>query len=468
MIVGLRKTNNMVRIGFRLSMAICDQALFAGSSFIFTLLLARWMQPAEFGAYVITYSVYALFQNAFDGLLSEPLSVFGSGRFSTCFSAYLGRMLIASAVVGVGTTSLSILGAAILGVLGMDQLAKAFAGLAVAGPFLCIRSLIRQPFYIRGNMHLSVIIGVLHMASSTILLWLVHDAGWLNPFNAYLPIGFGAAGASGIAVLFCVRPVWHSTDPELAFKNLIRTHLDYGRWAMLERSLLWMQTNAGSLLLGLAWDLYAAAVYRAASTLIMPAYMAITSMGSVLLPTLSRSVAQEPSQTRPWWQQHLAVLLFGATSAYAVPLACFGSSLAHELFAGRYDAECSPMLMVGLGLGALTFAVNIAIELQLRASLRVKKIVVARAFGTVVSLTIGTSLTIIFGVAGAVAATVVTWSATTATLCFLLTVSERLAQANLQRRSVQQGGKPASGVLRPWTYQRSPATPHSEGQGDQA
>ena len=40
--------------------AVADQASFALSNFVVTVLLARWLPPLEFGAFITSYSVFLL------------------------------------------------------------------------------------------------------------------------------------------------------------------------------------------------------------------------------------------------------------------------------------------------------------------------------------------------------------------------------------------------------------------------
>ena len=61
--------------------AIVDQALFAVSNLIINVLLARWLSPREYGAFVTAYVVLILVSVAHAGLLIEPMMVLGPSRF---------------------------------------------------------------------------------------------------------------------------------------------------------------------------------------------------------------------------------------------------------------------------------------------------------------------------------------------------------------------------------------------------
>jgi len=75
------------------SLAIADQGLFAGSNFLLNVLLARWLAPADYGAFALAYSVFWLFGVFHTAILTEPMLVFGPGKYRERFPEYLGILL---------------------------------------------------------------------------------------------------------------------------------------------------------------------------------------------------------------------------------------------------------------------------------------------------------------------------------------------------------------------------------------
>src|SRR3954451_1960960 len=53
-------------------LAILDQGLISGSNFLIGILLARWLIPAEYGAFSLAFSVFLLLSYVYQSLLSEP------------------------------------------------------------------------------------------------------------------------------------------------------------------------------------------------------------------------------------------------------------------------------------------------------------------------------------------------------------------------------------------------------------
>jgi O-antigen/teichoic acid export membrane protein len=399
----------------RLGLAVCDQGFFAGASFIFTLLLARWLTKDEFGAFSVAYAVLLLMLNLYDGLVSEPLAIFGAGRFADRFAAYVGRVLVGHLIIGTAMAGLLGLLAGLLHALGVTALAGAFTGMAVAAPLLCARSLTRQPLYVLSRIQGSVAAGAVHLSIGGFGLALLKATGQLSPATAFLAIGAGGAIASLGIVAFCLQPVWHSTDRMLGIRTLVSTHLTYGGWATGERLLLWAQINVLYLGLPVFAGLHATAAFRAAATLAMPAIMTVMALGTALLPALVRAAAQP---VEPRWVRLLAPMAALAVLSYAVLLTGFGHAIAHMLFAGQYDAELDPLLLALTGSGAVLNAVQIMLELQARARLRIRAILHARLMASAVMATAGLGLLMLYDLRGAALASALNSLTTLAALRF--------------------------------------------------
>src|ERR1700685_915370 len=75
------------------SLAVLDQGLFASSNFLLNVLLARWLAPADYGAFALAYSIFLLLLVLHNALLTAPMLVFGSGKYRERFREYLGVLL---------------------------------------------------------------------------------------------------------------------------------------------------------------------------------------------------------------------------------------------------------------------------------------------------------------------------------------------------------------------------------------
>ena len=113
------------------SFAILDQGLFAGTNFLINIFLARWLEPAQYGAFATAYSIFLLLGTFHTAILTEPMLVFGSGKYSRRFHEYLGFLLYGHAgltlpvgmlLAGVGWICIR---------SGSIELGQAFLGLSI-------------------------------------------------------------------------------------------------------------------------------------------------------------------------------------------------------------------------------------------------------------------------------------------------------------------------------------------------
>src|SRR5947208_556222 len=117
-----------LRWAARGGLAVADQAVLAGTNFAVSVLLARWLAPAAYGAFSVALAFSWLLRSVSDALVNVPMTVFGAGRHGDRFRSYLGAilrtqlrltlpltaLLLLAAVIVEGTVSASV-GGALLG-----------------------------------------------------------------------------------------------------------------------------------------------------------------------------------------------------------------------------------------------------------------------------------------------------------------------------------------------------------------
>ncbi|MDR7404951.1 MAG: O-antigen and teichoic acid-like export protein, partial [Armatimonadota bacterium] len=127
---------------------MADQGLFSGANFVVNVLLARWLSPAEYGAFAVALSIFYLLAGFHSAVLTEPMMVFGAGRYREHFREYLGMLLYGhwgiSAIVALALG----IAAFVFARYGSPAIANGLAGLAVASPFLLFIWLVRRACYV--------------------------------------------------------------------------------------------------------------------------------------------------------------------------------------------------------------------------------------------------------------------------------------------------------------------------------
>lgn len=138
-------------------LTVLDQGLFSGANFLVFILLARWLVPEEYGAFVVAYSIFLFFAVFHTAVLTEPMMVLGVGRYSGNLPMYLGFLLYGHMAISAFIALLLALGAFMTARLGSAAMSQALGGLAIAAPFLLLLWLARRACYVKSREGWSVV-----------------------------------------------------------------------------------------------------------------------------------------------------------------------------------------------------------------------------------------------------------------------------------------------------------------------
>ena len=394
------------------SWAVADQGLFAGTNFLVNILLARWMTPAEYGAFTVAYATFLFVAVIHTGLFTEPMLVFGPGRFKETFSSYLhvlmwghgGFSLIASLLLG---------GAALwFDYAGSPVLASSLLGLAMAQPFILFLWLMRRAPYVHHRPRWAVLAGVVYLSVLLALMFILRRYAELSTLIVLLAMG-GASLMAGLCIIarFDLRVFSKPGTPMR--ESATREHWEYGRWSVANNLLTWIPANAYFLLLPLWGDLGDSGTLKALKNLVMPVLHINGAFAVLLVPELVKARAEG----RFWNLIVMALAFFTAgAAAYWLFIGFFGAEVTGWLYGGQY-VEYANLLWL-LGSTAVLGAVITVLSAALRAIESPRWIFRAYVLSAVVTLTIGVACLALWSLQGVVIAEVLTALATAAGLVF--------------------------------------------------
>lgn len=382
-----------------------DQGLFAVSNFVLNVLLARWLAPQEYGAFAVAYAAFWLFIVLHSALLTEPMLVFGPGKYKNRLSEYLTVSLYGNLAFAASGSFLLLLISLSLGLSRQPMLSAALLGLALAGPFIFFQWLMRRACYVQHKPHLAALGGALYMAVVLLGIYVFHQRDWLSTPAAFFLMGLASLV---VGIWFTVRlRIGHprSIDSELT-RDALKNHWSFGRWAALTNMLaLITGTSSGGiyyLVLPIFGDLEAAAALKALMNLIMPVLHANVALAVLLVPTL---VQARSSGGFKQLLQLSAGLRFSASALYLVLLILFHRPLITWLYGGKYMEYANLVWLVGLI--PLAAALAGLMAAALRAYERPDRMFWAYLLSALVALTAGMGFLVVWGVAGAVAAVLI-------------------------------------------------------------
>ncbi len=385
------------------------------SNFVISVLLARWLSPQDFGAFVVAYAILWGFTNVHISMLTEPMGVFGPGRHKARLPEYLSVLVHGHIGFSIVAGILLLLASVGFGLAGSKALSSALLSLVVAGPLiLYMRGLMRQACYVYLKSRLAALGGALYMALVLPGVYILYQREWLSAGAGLLLMGFASLVAGlGLAVALRMGPA-PLRGNEL-FREVFRDHWDYGRWAVPSNGLGFVASQGYLLLLPIWGGLAASATFRALTNLTTPIVHIASAFSLFLLPTLVRARGHSD------YGRHLrfALGLFICGSIlFWLALGLFNRPLVAWLYGGQYEEQAHLLWLIGLipllqGLVSLLGA-------ALRAVERPDQIFWAQVLASAVALTIGLGFLIVWGVVGAAIGSIVSQLTAVVALAWLL------------------------------------------------
>ncbi len=387
-------------------LAILDQGLISGSNFLIGILLARWLVPAEYGAFSLAFSVFLLLSYVYQSLLSEPQAVFSGSAYRHCLRGYMKALLSIQLVVTV--FGLVLLGgsAAVVYAMGKaDGLPGALAGVAIASPCILFFWLLRRSFYMNLAPARAAMGAFIYFVLVNGGLIVAYRKALISPFSAYLLMAIGALG-TGLFLLSQLKrvlPVDTVDAPTAA--QAWHKHWEYGRWALAVSVVTWIPYYMYYPLVSAFSGMAAAGQLKALMNLSLPLEQSYTALAILFLPYAARVCREKGISSSGPLVRRITLLFVGGAVAYWGLLIPFKGMAFHILYGGKY-MEVAPLIPY-VAIGTTMWSAAFGPAILLRAIESPDSIFYARVVASVLSLVVGVPATKIFGLWGVVASVIV-------------------------------------------------------------
>jgi O-antigen/teichoic acid export membrane protein len=390
-----RSFATLVRWGLKASWALLDQGLFALSNLVLSVLLARWLGPADYGAFTVAFAIFLLLGTIHNALLSEPLMVFGPGAYREDIRAYLSALMRGHWLLTGGATLVLAVAGVLLDVLGQRAVARAVLALAVANPFILMLWLLRRACYVHVGPHVAAAGGLFYMAFITAGVTGLLTVGWMSPASALALMGAGSA-VSALWIKSRLGVAAYSASTALD-REVAGHHWQYGRWAIGTGLLSSAMASIYYLVLPASHGLASTAVLKAMMNVTMPALQAFPALAVAALPRLVRIRGTSAFVAMVG---RLAVLYSAFALLYWCALSLWHEPIVRALYRGAYVEDS--YLLLWLGLMPVQLAVICNLDCALRALERSDQIFRAYAIAFVFTVGVGLPSTLLWGPFGAI------------------------------------------------------------------
>jgi O-antigen/teichoic acid export membrane protein len=379
--------------------AVLDQALFAGANFLVNIFLARWLEPAQYGAFAVAYAVFLLLATFHTAVLTEPMLVFGAGKYTKRFPQYIGVLMYGHWwVTGIISLPLAMT-AFVLWQLGHDELVQAIVGLTLASPLILFMWLVRRAFYVPSLPQWAAVGGALYLGLMLAGMYGLYRQHWLSTASALSMMGIASLAVS-LWLSTILRPHWYITGASPPLDTVYADHWDYGCWAIAVAAVTWVPWTLHYTLLAAWVGLEGSAALRAIMNLIMPILHVNSAIAVLLLPPFVQAFTTEDCAQFLRFVRLVFILFAMGALCYWLFLLCFHVEVLCWVYGGRYGEETKALLLAGLT--PLPVGVTAVLGSALRAMKRPDQIFWCQTVGAVVTITLGLWLLHAYGVMGAV------------------------------------------------------------------
>ncbi len=381
------------------SVAVVDQTLFSGTNFLVNVLLARWFIPADYGAFAWAFSVLLLLGSFHTALLTEPMLVFGAGKYKEQYQLYLGLMLYGHfALTSAGAVMLFIVGGVIAHFYS-TLLGHTLFGAAFAAPAMLLLWLARRACYVKLRPAWSATGGLFYLILLLPGIHWLHNHGFLNPVTSLVAMAIVSLVISGF-LLIVLQPRWSRPSGHFNLRTVVDSHWQYGRWSTAAVVVSWIPTNIYFIILPAFLGLGTVGALRAVLNIPMPALQTVAAFSLILLPTLSgerrRAGVMGINSTI---KLHFTVLAIGALG-YLTLMWAARSLVFPLLYGNKYSEYASTALFIACLL-PLTEVATTTVANGLRALERPDFVFWCYFASAIVAVLLGIPLATGYGVPGA-------------------------------------------------------------------
>lgn len=263
-----------------------DQGLFSISNFIVNILLARYMEPSHYGSFVMLFSTFLLLGTIHTAMWTEPMLVYGSGRYSEFFTSYLKILISYHWRVGILISTFFVLIGSFFIIFGDYEFGTNFIGLALAVPTILYLWLIRRSTYANLSVHLAAIGGLIYLIIYLGIIAVLINKGGFNVTTTFISMGFSAyVAAEIIRRKLLVKAYLSSANFQNSInpKEIIKLHLNYGKWSLFAGILSWIPVNLSNIILGTLKGAQSSALLQATYNLYLPILHFQTALNTFFL-----------------------------------------------------------------------------------------------------------------------------------------------------------------------------------------
>lgn len=330
-------------------LALVDQVVVSGTSFLTTVMIGRWILPSQLGLYSIGMSLLISFVTIEDSLITLPYTIQRCRLQQQEAAEHAGTALLQSSLLAIVLTVGTLLTAIGLSISPRTQLAARISwALGIVTPFALLREFGRQFAFAHLETTQAFLldssVAIIQIATLGLLGW----TGRLSTATAYAPIGLGCAVA-GSAWLYLLRSEFRIRVDQ-SWATLPRSW-NLGKWLFASQITLSVQNYAAHWLLAFLIGTAATGIYAACLSVVSLSTPVITGLTNLLLPRAAVALHNEGGLSLRRQMVRDSLLLGAIMGAFCLAIVCVGDDLISLFYHEKaYRGHQATMVVLAFGL----------------------------------------------------------------------------------------------------------------------
>jgi O-antigen/teichoic acid export membrane protein len=340
----------------RAGWSVVDQSIVSACNFMSVLLLARFLPPAEFGAFVLAQTGLLLVTGLQTSLLTQPHNVLGARLQGDAYRRFTGALVLAQLLAGALLSAVLVLiGAA---VYRYGDAAAGVVVLALAGAALpwMAQEFVRRVMYTTSDTRRAAANDLLCYGLQLAGVWLLVREARAEQLSAVSALSiFG--GSSLVAALFGVwqlrREIGFAAGARFgaSLRRAWAQVWHFGRWLLAQNVTVWLGANGHAWLVGALLGVEAVGLYRAAIHLVN-VINPLRQAAFAYLPARGSVAYQSGGHAGLWrWVRRISPRLTLALLPFVVVLVAMPEAMLALVYGDRF---------AGLGLGPILALATLA------------------------------------------------------------------------------------------------------------
>jgi O-antigen/teichoic acid export membrane protein len=357
--------------------SIIDQATSSTANFVMNVLLARWLAPADYGSFSVSWSFCLVFTAFHNAIILEPMSVVGPAEYESGLRGYLRSVRKLNALV---VLALGLCAAAAGFFYKTSEVRQVLFLLALFIPaYLLLLTCGHEQYILDRPLHaleISVVYSLVVLGTLNILRATSH----LSALTGLACIGM----ALPVALWAGIRRSHPPESLDAGVGTIARAHWKYGRWLFASTLVAFGIPDLQTILLSVMVDLKSAGALRALMNFVLPLAQLLTVLSIYCLPRLARQMKLHGAGRGLRQTIVFPLAIIVVALGYLGVVVAFGPLLERVLYGGRMAQYL--VYLPWLAAAALLSAVGAGFSTLLRAAQNSQHQLLAGIAGTVTGI----------------------------------------------------------------------------------